>query len=632
MKEAYIIQNLALQKYARGCSVNEVMDVLANGIEEAFPDSLCSILILNDENQSLHNCSSPNLPVDFIQAINGMKIGPLSGSCGSAAYKKELVIIEDMESDPLCKNFRDFILLHKLRSCWSHPILSSKKEVLGTFAVYNKVPARIEDLKINFTNSLAYVAGVVLEGKKALGKLEESEDRFRSIMTQAADAFFVHDMDGKFIDVNERACLSLGYSREELLNMSVIDVEKNFRPEKLKKVWEELCLGSSITLQGEHCRKDGTRFPVEVNLGQIKMNNQNCFLASARDITRRKTAEEEIQSESKFTTENPFPVLRVSREGKLLFLNNSSKILNKKYNCAVGCDDTPEWQVGCDIPSEWKEHLSKVLSLQEPIEFEDHIGGRWYVFNIIPIEGANYLNIYGLDITIRKNAEKDLDDFAQIASHDLQEPLRKINVFGDRLIECASNLDEKGRDCIQRMQNASQRMSKFIEDLLHYSKVSAQSSSYEIVDLEKSAKTVCEQLDYSFKLNNGTVSISNLPKVEGFKNQFDQLFNNLINNSLKFKRENKNPEINILGRKEKTGHWEIVVEDNGIGLDEKYAERIFQPFQRLHGKSKYEGTGLGLSICQKIIDRHNGTISVKSKPGEGTAFIIKLPEKQTPTS
>ncbi|MGK0179269.1 MAG: GAF domain-containing protein, partial [Nitrospinales bacterium] len=189
MKEAYLIQNLALQKYAQGCPLNEVMDVLTNGIEERFPDSLCSILILNDENKSLHSCSSPSLPFEFVQAINGMKIGPLAGSCGSAAYKKELVVIEDMKTDPLCKNFKDFILLHKLQSCWSHPIFSSKKEVLGTFAIYNKIPSKVNKLKINFTSSLAFVAGIVLEGKKSLRKLEESEDRFKSIMNQAADAF-----------------------------------------------------------------------------------------------------------------------------------------------------------------------------------------------------------------------------------------------------------------------------------------------------------------------------------------------------------------------------------------------------------------------------------------------------------
>ncbi len=617
-----MIQNLALQKFAQGCSVNEIMDVLSKGIEEQFPDSLCSILVLNDEEKSLYNCSSPSLTSEFIQAINGLKVGPMNGSCGSAAYKKELVKIDDMSKDPLCKNFRNYVSAYNLNSCWSHPIFSSNNEVLGTFALYNKAPSKNEQDKINFTSSLANVAGIVLEGKKAIGKLAESEDRFRSLMTQAADAFFVHDMEGNFIDVNERACLSLGYSREELLNMSVPDVEKNFNPEKLKQVWGELCLGSSITLQGEHCRKDGTRFPVEVNLGQIRINSQNCFLASVRDITQRKKAEEQIQNESKFTTENPFPVLRISNKGQLLFLNNSSKILNHKY----------DFKIDNDIPSEWKEHLHKVLSSKEPVEFEDYIEGRWYLFYIIPIEGKNYLNIYGLDITERKNAEKDLDDFAKIASHDLQEPLRKINIFGDRLMEKTTSLDEKSREYIQRMQQASQRMSNFIEDLLHYSKISAQSSVYESVDLNESVKTVCEQLDFIIKLNNATVNISNLPKLEGLKTQLDQLFGNLILNSIKFQKKDKNPVINIFGIKKGKGHWEIVVEDNGIGLKKEHAEKIFQPFQKLHSKSEYEGSGLGLSICKKIVGRHNGTISAKSKLGEGATFSIRLPEKQIHTS
>ena len=235
------------------------------------------------------------------------------------------------------------------------------------------------------------------------------------------------------------------------------------------------------------------------------------------------------------------------------------------------------------------------------------------------------------DLAVLKQNNKELHEFTQIASHDLQEPLRKIMTFGERLKEKAVNLDGESLDCIERMQKSAVRMKRYIDDLLHYAKVEAQHTLFEKVDLQKKVKTVCEELDHIIHSTNGVVNISNLPKLECVKSQLYQLFINLIMNSFKFKKEGRAPVLNIFGRKKENGYWEISIEDNGIGFDEKYADRIFKPFQRLHARSKYEGSGLGLSICKKIVDQHNGSISVKSKPGDGATFIITLPEKQSKT-
>ena len=143
-------------------------------------------------------------------------------------------------------------------------------------------------------------------------------------------------------------------------------------------------------------------------------------------------------------------------------------------------------------------------------------------------------------------------------------------------------------------------------------------------------KTVCEEMDHIILSTHAVVNISNPPTIEGDNNQIHQLIVNLIFNSLKYKSEGKPPIINIFGKKKENNYWEISIQDNGIGFDEKYADRIFKPFQRLHGRSKYEGSGLGLTICKKIVERHNGTISALSKPGVGTTFILTLPEKQPP--
>ena len=240
---------------------------------------------------------------------------------------------------------------------------------------------------------------------------------------------------------------------------------------------------------------------------------------------------------------------------------------------------------------------------------------------------AEQLKSYAIELQ-RNN--KELEDFAFIASHDLQEPLRKITTFGDRLIEKTVDLDEHSRDYIERMGKSARRMKRFIEDLLLYSKVTTKQKPFELVDLEKKVKTVCEEMDHIIHSTHAVVNISNLPTIEGDNNQIHQLIVNLIFNSFKYKSEGKPPIINIFGKKKENNYWEISIQDNGIGFDEKYADRIFKPFQRLHGRSKYEGSGLGLTICKKIVERHNGTISALSKPGVGTTFILTLPEKQPP--
>ena len=240
---------------------------------------------------------------------------------------------------------------------------------------------------------------------------------------------------------------------------------------------------------------------------------------------------------------------------------------------------------------------------------------------------AEQLKSYAIELQ-RNN--KELEDFAFIASHDLQEPLRKITTFGDRLIEKTVDLDEHSRDYIERMGKSARRMKRFIEDLLLYSKVTTKQKPFELVDLEKKVKTVCEEMDHIIHSTHAVVNISNLPTIEGDNNQIHQLIVNLIFNSFKYKSEGKPPIINIFGKKKENNYWEISIQDNGRGFDEKYADRIFKPFQRLHGRSKYEGSGLGLTICKKIVERHNGTISALSKPGVGTTFILTLPEKQPP--
>ena len=174
-------------------------------------------------------------------------------------------------------------------------------------------------------------------------------------------------------------------------------------------------------------------------------------------------------------------------------------------------------------------------------------------------------------------------------------------------------------------------MKLFIEDLLRFSKIAIAQIPFEKVDLGCTIKTVCKEINQIIESSEGVVHTNNLPKIEGHSTQLYQLFNNLISNSFKYKKQGVPPIVNIFGTRKDNGYWEIIINDNGIGFDEKYADKIFQPFQRLHGRSKYEGSGLGLSICQKITHGHHGTITAKSILDQGSTFTITLPEKQPET-
>lgn len=228
-----------------------------------------------------------------------------------------------------------------------------------------------------------------------------------------------------------------------------------------------------------------------------------------------------------------------------------------------------------------------------------------------------------------KRSNTELSTFAATASHDLQEPLRKVIAFGELLKQSAPDLDEQQEDYMERMRNATRRMQDFIRNLQEYSKVATtKTRAFETVDLRLVVSDVLASLETRIKYG-ARMDIGKLPVIEANRFRMEQLFLNLIGNALKFHTKDNIPEVRIESLWNPEGKWEITVKDNGIGFDEVHAQRIFEPFERLCGRSQYEGNGIGLSICKKIVENHKGHISVKSQPGKGSSFIVTLPEKQT---
>jgi signal transduction histidine kinase len=306
-----------------------------------------------------------------------------------------------------------------------------------------------------------------------------------------------------------------------------------------------------------------------------------------------------------------------------------------------------------------RDGLSKIsksnLKTQLLIDRKDEFGEITEVFNemISDLNELTKLKVFTSELqysedVLKEYAEKlrqsnkELQDFIYIASHDLQEPLRKIITFGDRIKSKFSNvLDNQGLDYLERMQNAASRMQTLINDLLMYSRITTNAKPFEPVNLNSVVSDVLLNLEVHIEQGKGRVEVGDLPIIEADIFQIRQLLQNLISNALKFHRKEEAPFVKIYSHRITAQQQisdgnctddklcQIIVEDNGIGFDEKYLDRIFGIFQRLQGRSDYEGTGIGLAICRKIVERHNGSITAKSNPGQGAKFIVTLPIKQS---
>jgi PAS domain S-box-containing protein len=259
------------------------------------------------------------------------------------------------------------------------------------------------------------------------------------------------------------------------------------------------------------------------------------------------------------------------------------------------------------------------------------------------------------DITTKKNYEKErdrsirelnrsnkeLEEFAYVASHDLHEPLRKVLTFSERLKgRFGEALGDDGRIYLDRIWASADSMRNLIDNLLEFSKITRGTRCFVACDLNNVVKDVLTDQELRIEETSTVLNIKNLPVVEAVPLELKQLFNNLIGNALKFRKKDEQPVINIfckkLSHKEKSDlllpfnqvFYQVDVQDNGIGFESVYAEKIFEIFQRLHGKAEYSGSGIGLAICKKIADNHDGLIYATSEPGIGSTFSVILPEKQ----
>jgi two-component system sensor kinase FixL len=422
--------------------------------------------------------------------------------------------------------------------------------------------------------------------------------------------------------------------------------------------------GRALPLEG--MRKDGSTFPLLMSISETVMQEKVFNTWIIRDISELKQAQQALQ-----ISENRIDAIIRSAVDGIITINERGiiEMVNPSASKMFGYqpEDLMGKSVNMLMPEPEKSAHDRYIHNYRETGIGRIIGigrevtglrkdGTTFPFHLsiseVHLLDRRVFTGFIHDITEQKLAEErlrryanelersnmELQDFAYVSSHDLQEPLRKIQAFGDRLkSKEAETLSVQGKDYIDRMLNAASRMQNLINDLLAFSRVTTKAQPFSKVNLNEILEGVLSDLEVTISQTNARIEAEKLPVIEAEPIQMRQLFQNLIANAIKFRKADTQPHIRIYTRQiQRKAHLiatpgdqllEINFEDNGIGFDEKYLDKIFNVFQRLEGQ-KYEGSGIGLAICRKIAIRHGGNITARSQPGQGSTFIVTLATKQ----
>jgi PAS domain S-box-containing protein len=496
--------------------------------------------------------------------------------------------------------------------------------------------------------------------KDAERHLAQMEGRYRGLLEAAPDGMVVVNQRGEIVLLNAHAEKQFRYWRDELIGQKVRSIIPEGFAERLiadgtRTAAEALAqqIGNGIELIGR--RKDGSEFPIEIMLSPLESNEGVLVTAAIRDITVRKEAEKHLgQMEGRYRgllEAAPDSTVVVNQTGAIFLLNAQAE-----KHFGYSRDELIGQKITSIIPEGFAERLiadgtrTAAEALAQQIGTGIELIGRRKDGSEFPIEimlsplesaGETLVTAAIRDITVRKEAEanlvekieelkrsnEELEQFASVASHDLQEPLRMVASYTQLLSKrYKGKLDSDADEFIGFAVDGANRMQRLIQDLLTYSRVGRRGLEMVDVSSDRAFLQALVNLRGAIEESGALVTHDLLPRVMADEVQLVQLFQNLVGNAIKYQGPGV-PHIHVSAIKNGAPKWIFSVQDDGLGIDSQFFERIFGMFQRLHKRDEFEGTGMGLAICKKIVERHGGTISVESTPGLGSTFRFDLAER-----
>ncbi len=485
--------------------------------------------------------------------------------------------------------------------------------------------------------------------------------RLAAIAGASPDGILVCTLEGSITDWNAGAEKLFGYREDNRIGKSFQSLFPLEKTEEASSLLEKVKAGEKIHHhETRWMHEKGYRMDVALTLFPVCDESGRVIGISciSRDISQHKKMENEIreakESFESFMNHSPAVAFIKDSRSRYTYVNEPmEKIFGLARDAILGKTDY-DW-LPAEVAAELHEHDAAVLksgrllkSVQAvPMHGETH---HWllYKFPISSLTRGTLVGGVAFDITDRMQAEAQLQDyaerlkrsnqelqhFANIVAHDLQEPVHKIVAFSDLVMEkIGDDMDPEARDFLIRLKRATQRMGHLIQDLLSYSRISSRKKPPQRIEMEGLVHEVLSDIELRVEKSGAHIEVGTLPEIIGDATQLRQLFQNLLLNAIKFSKPDEKPFVRIYSENHaENGYVRICVEDRGIGFDPKYREKIFAPFKRLHGRSQYEGTGMGLAICKKIAEAHGGLLRADSSPGQGSVFILEIPEAAVSSS
>ncbi len=660
-------QQTILERIAKAAPLNEVLHDLVAMIEAELPSVSSSFLLLDPDGVHLRVGAGGKLPKSYNEAIEGISIGPQVGSCGTAVFRGESVFVSDIASDPLWINFRDLALSNGLRACWSVPIRSRKSrvnKVLGTFAVYSSEVGLPDERLNTLISRIEYLACIAIENNQTTQSLHASEARFRRFVENTPDAFLLHQLDGTIIDVNDRACTLLGYSRDELIGLTAYAFDIELKPEKVESLFTLLNQGQRPTFETQHRCKNGTVIPVEVHLSPVGTGGELQVLSTVRDVSARMQVEEELRAKHELLEETQEIAHLGSyewnvRTNHLTWSDELYRIYGYSPQEIEMSMETFLGHLHPDDLSFVRAEIHQACLNRSAFSMEERIIRRDGSIRTLDSRGRVICDDSGqpariigacIDITERKRLETErkrlenqflqsqkMDAVGKLAggvAHDFNNLLTIIMGYGN-LIITEVPADAPHREAIEAILDAGERAARLTQQLLAFSRsVVVEMKTIDLnLFVEKMAQMLRRLIEEDISL---TLTLA--PKVSPIKappGQLEQLIMNMVVNArdamssggqLRIQTRNftlENADLTTYPDLIPGEYVELLIADTGVGIQDDVTNKIFEPF--FTTKEVGKGTGLGLSVVHGVVKQCGGGISLESKVGIGTTFRILFP-------